>query len=116
MRQREDPYRPASTGALACTYASCETIGVPKAFTARPRLGMASLERCVGLAEYARIQSFLTAGAIFTCANFTFDPRANAFICPGGKQLRSAGLVREEGTVTYLARTKGLPRLCPQTI
>jgi hypothetical protein len=42
----------------------------------------------------------------FTRADFTFDPQANVFICPGEKQLRSTGLVREDGTVPYLASTK----------
>src|SRR6202007_2204414 len=31
----------------------------------------------------------------FTRANFTFDAQANVFVCPGGKQLKSTGLVRE---------------------
>ena len=35
----------------------------------------------------------------FTRADFTFDPQANAFTCPAGKQLRSTGLVRDDGTV-----------------
>jgi hypothetical protein len=42
----------------------------------------------------------------FTRADFTFDPQANVFICPAGKQLRSTGLVREDGTMPYWATTK----------
>jgi len=42
----------------------------------------------------------------FTRVNFTFDPKDNVFVCPGGKQLKSTGLVREDGTVPYLASTK----------
>ena len=42
----------------------------------------------------------------FTRADFTFDPQANAFSCPGGKQLRSTGLVRDDGTVPYWASSK----------
>jgi Transposase DDE domain len=42
----------------------------------------------------------------FTRADFTFDPQANAFTCPGGKQLRSTGLVRDDGTVPYWASPK----------
>ena len=42
----------------------------------------------------------------FTRADFTFDPQANVFVCPGQKQLRSTGLVREDGTVPYWASTK----------
>jgi transposase len=42
----------------------------------------------------------------FTRADFTFDPQANVFICPGGTQLRSTGLVREDGTMPYWASTK----------
>jgi Transposase DDE domain len=42
----------------------------------------------------------------FTRAKFTFDPQANVFTCPGGKQLRSTGLVREDGTIPYWASTK----------
>jgi hypothetical protein len=41
-----------------------------------------------------------------TRADFSFDPQANAFTCPGGKQLKSSGLVREDGTVPYFASTK----------
>src|SRR5271154_4260928 len=48
----------------------------------------------------------------FTRAEFTFDPQANVFICPGEKQLRSTGLVREDGTVPYWARTTDC-RACP---
>ena len=42
----------------------------------------------------------------FTRADFAFDPQANVFVCPGGKQLKSTGLVREDGTVPYFASTK----------
>lgn len=42
----------------------------------------------------------------FTRAEFTFDPQANVFICPSGKQLRSTGLVRDDGTVPYWASPK----------
>lgn len=42
----------------------------------------------------------------FTRADFTFDRQANVFICPSQKQLRSSGLVREDGTVPYWASTK----------
>jgi hypothetical protein len=42
----------------------------------------------------------------FTRADFTFDPPTNVFVCPGGKQLRSTGLVREDGTMPYWASTK----------
>jgi transposase len=48
----------------------------------------------------------------FTRANFTFDPQTNAFTCPGGKQLRSTGLVRDDGTVPYWASPKDC-RACP---
>ena len=48
----------------------------------------------------------------FTRADFTFDPQANAFSCPGGKQLRSTGLVRDDGTVPYWASSKDC-RACP---
>jgi Transposase DDE domain len=48
----------------------------------------------------------------FTRAEFTFDPQANVFICPGEKQLRSTGLVREHGTVPYWASTTDC-RACP---
>jgi hypothetical protein len=41
-----------------------------------------------------------------TRADFTFDPHANLFVCPGRKQLKSTGLVRENGTVPYFASTK----------
>jgi len=41
----------------------------------------------------------------FTRSDFTFDPQANLFICPGGKQLKSTGLVRDDGTVPYFAST-----------
>ena len=36
----------------------------------------------------------------------TFDPRANVLVCPAGKQLRSGGMVREDGTAPYWASTK----------
>jgi transposase len=42
----------------------------------------------------------------FTRADFTFDPQANVFTCPGNKPLRSTGLVRDDGTVPYWASTK----------
>jgi transposase len=42
----------------------------------------------------------------FTRADFTFDPQANVFVCPGQKQLKSTGLVREDGTMPYWASTK----------
>jgi hypothetical protein len=42
----------------------------------------------------------------FTRADFTFDRQTNVFVCPGGKQLRSTGLVREVGTLPYWASTK----------
>jgi transposase len=42
----------------------------------------------------------------FTRADFTFDPQANVFVCPAGKQLRSSGMVRDDGTVPYWASTK----------
>jgi IS5 family transposase len=48
----------------------------------------------------------------FTRADFTFDLQANAFTCPGGKQLRSTGLVRDDGTVPYWASPKDC-RACP---
>ena len=48
----------------------------------------------------------------FTRADFTFDPQANAFSCPGGKQLRSTGLARDDGTVPYWASSKDC-RACP---
>ncbi len=44
----------------------------------------------------------------FIRADFTFDPQANVFTCPGGKQLRSTGLVRPDGTIPYWAS----PRDC----
>jgi transposase len=47
----------------------------------------------------------------FTRAEFTFDPQANAFTCPGGKQLRSTGVVRDDGTVPYWASPKDC-RIC----
>ena len=47
----------------------------------------------------------------FTRAEFTFDPHANVFVCPGGKQLKSTGLVRDDGTVPYFASTKDC-RVC----
>jgi hypothetical protein len=42
----------------------------------------------------------------FTRADFPFDPQANVFVCPAGKQLRSSGLVCEDGTMPYWASTK----------
>ena len=42
----------------------------------------------------------------FTRADFTFDPQANVFTCPGSRPLRSTGLVRDDGTVPYWASTK----------
>jgi hypothetical protein len=48
----------------------------------------------------------------FIRADFTFDPQANAFTCPGKKQLRSTGLVRDDGTVPYWASPKDC-RACP---
>ena len=42
----------------------------------------------------------------FTRADFTFDPQAKVFTCPADKQLRSTGLVREDGTIPYWASTK----------
>ena len=47
----------------------------------------------------------------FTRAEFTFDPHANVFVCPGGKQLKSIGMVRDDGTVPYFASTKDC-RVC----
>jgi transposase len=51
----------------------------------------------------------------FTRADFSFDRQANVFICPAGKQLRSTGLVREDGTVPLLGEHKGLPGLRVET-
>ncbi|HUN99578.1 MAG TPA: IS1182 family transposase [Bradyrhizobium sp.] len=48
----------------------------------------------------------------FTRADFAFDPENNVFVCPGGKHLRSTGLVRPDGTIPYLASTKDC-RACP---
>ena len=42
----------------------------------------------------------------FTRADFAFDVENNVFVCPGGKHLRSTGLVRPDGTIPYLASTK----------
>jgi hypothetical protein len=42
----------------------------------------------------------------FTRAEFTFDPQNNVFVCHGGKQLKSTGLVRDDGTIPYFASTK----------
>jgi hypothetical protein len=42
----------------------------------------------------------------FTRAEFTFDAEANVFTCPGGKQLKSTGLVRPDGTMPYIASIK----------
>lgn len=41
----------------------------------------------------------------FTRSDFTFDPQANLFVCPDGKQLKSTGLVRDDGAVPYFAST-----------
>ena len=41
----------------------------------------------------------------FTRADFTFDAEANMFVCPGGKPLKSSGLVRPDGTMPYWAST-----------
>jgi transposase len=42
----------------------------------------------------------------FTRADFAFDRVANTFTCPGGKPLRNSGLVRDDGTMAYIASTK----------
>ncbi len=42
----------------------------------------------------------------FTRADFTFDEAKNVFACPGGKHLKSSGLVHDDGTVPYSASTK----------
>jgi hypothetical protein len=42
----------------------------------------------------------------FPRADFTFDPQAKVFICPSGTQLRSTGLVCEDGNMPYWASTK----------
>jgi transposase len=42
----------------------------------------------------------------FIRADFTFDAEQNVFTCPGGKLLKSSGLVRDDGTVPYWASTK----------
>jgi transposase len=47
----------------------------------------------------------------FTRADFTFDAAANVFTCPGGKHLKSTGLVRPDGTMPYTASTKDC-RVC----
>jgi transposase len=41
----------------------------------------------------------------FTRADFKFDDQTNSFTCPGGKTLRSNGLIRDDGTVPYWAST-----------
>src|ERR1700722_3675051 len=41
----------------------------------------------------------------FTRADFQFDDQTNSFTCPGGKALKSNGLVRDDGTVPYWAST-----------
>lgn len=41
----------------------------------------------------------------FTRADFKFDDQTNSFTCPGGKTLKSNGLVRDDGTVPYWAST-----------
>jgi hypothetical protein len=43
---------------------------------------------------------------LFTRAAFHFDAEQNIFICPGGKRLKNSGLVRDDGTMPYLASTK----------
>ena len=48
----------------------------------------------------------------FTRADFTFDADNNVFVCPGGKQLHSSGLVRPDGTIPYWASVKDC-RACP---
>lgn len=42
----------------------------------------------------------------FTRAHFAFDPATNVFTCPSGKILRNTGLIRNDGTIAYLASTK----------
>ena len=42
----------------------------------------------------------------FTRSDFTFNAKQNVFICPGGKTLKSSGLIRDDGTIPYLASTK----------
>jgi transposase len=42
----------------------------------------------------------------FTRADFVFDRAANTFTCPGGKPLRNSGLIRDDGTMAYIASTK----------
>ena len=48
----------------------------------------------------------------FTRAAFEFDAERNVFTCPNGKLLRSSGLVREDGTMPFLASTRDC-RDCP---
>ena len=43
---------------------------------------------------------------LFTRAGFSFDAERNVFLCPGGKQLTSTGLVRDDGAIPYWAGTK----------
>jgi transposase len=43
---------------------------------------------------------------LFTRAAFRFEPEQNVYICPGGKQLTHSGLVRDDGTMQYIASTK----------
>lgn len=43
---------------------------------------------------------------MFTRSAFTFDAERNVFTCPGGKLLKSSGLVRDDGTIPYWASTK----------
>ena len=45
----------------------------------------------------------------FTKADFKFDDQTNTFTCPGGKALKSNGLVRDDGTVRRLRRDWPLP-------
>jgi hypothetical protein len=42
---------------------------------------------------------------LFTRADFKFDDQANTFTCPGGKTLKSSGLIRDDGTIPYRAST-----------
>ena len=49
---------------------------------------------------------------LFTRADFQFDDQANSFACPSGKTLKSSGLVRNDGTTPYWARTTDC-RVCP---
>jgi transposase len=42
---------------------------------------------------------------LFTRADFKFDDQANTFTCPGGKTLKSSGLILDDGTIPYRAST-----------